>query len=374
MADPPPPPPPPTDVGAQPPGWGTPPSGWGAPPPAWGGQPPGWGAPPPGWGGQPPGWGAQQPGWNAGFMPSQVGSGRFRSMSVGEWLDATFTLYRRNFVLIASISAVVQIPYGLLTLILFEVSGIAGFVSSPFGSLNPQTATRAQEIAQLNSLLGVLAVSGGVLLLAALVVFPLGEAATTRTVSDRYLDRPSSLRTAYRAAWGRLRSLIAMILLLIVFYAGCALVLTLVFVLLALVGGPVVGAVIAFVGFGVLALLIAANFPFALAAPAVVLERVSGWRGLKRSWQLVRPRFWANFGRLLLLALIATIISGVLATILQLPGTALDPHNAFVFDQIASAVARVFVGPITYIGVTLLYYDARIRKEGFDIEMLASSL
>ena len=307
-------------------------------------------------------------------MPSQVGSGRFRSMSVGEWLDATFTLYRRNFVLIASISAVVQIPYALLTLILFEVSGITGFVNSPFGSLNPQTATRAQEIAQLNSLLGALAVSGGVLLLAALIVFPLGEAATTRAVSDRYLDRPASLRTAYRAAWGRLRSLIAMILLLIVLYAGCAAVLTLVFLLFALVGGPVVGAVIAIIGFGVLALLIAANFPFALAAPAVVLERVSGWRGLKRSWQLVRPRFWANFGRLLLLALIATIISGVLATIFQLPGTALDPHNAFVFDQIASAIARVFVGPITYIGVTLLYYDARIRKEGFDIEMLASSL
>ncbi len=307
-------------------------------------------------------------------MPSEVGSGRFRSMSVGEWLDATFTLYRRNFVLIASISAVVQIPYALLTLILFELSGIAGFVSAPFGSLNPQTATRAQEIAQLNSLLGALAVSGGVLLVAALVVFPLGEAATTRTVSDRYLDRPASLRTAYRAAWGRLRSLIALILLLVVFYAVCALAIALVFVLLALVGGPVLGGVVALVGLVLLVVLIGANFPFALGAPAVVLERVSGWRGLKRSWQLVRPRFWPNLGRLLLLALIAYIISRVLATILQLPGAALDPNNAFVFGQIANTIASIFVGPITYIGVTLLYYDARIRKEGFDIEMLASSL
>ncbi len=45
-----------------------------------------------------------------------------------------------------------------------------------------------------------------------------------------------------------------------------------------------------------------------------------------------------------------------------------------MFDQVATALAAVFVGPITYIGVTLLYYDARIRKEGFDIEMLARSL
>ena len=53
---------------------------------------------------------------------------------------------------------------------------------------------------------------------------------------------------------------------------------------------------------------------------------------------------------------------------------ALFPTNSFVFDQVASAIAAVFVGPITYIGVTLLYYDIRIRKEGFDIEMLARSL
>ena len=104
----------------------------------WGSPPPGWGSPPPGWG-QPPAWGAPQPGWNPGFMPSQVGSGRFRSMSVGEWLDATFTLYRRNFALIASISAVVQIPYALLTWLLFELTGVATFVRSPFASLGAQT-------------------------------------------------------------------------------------------------------------------------------------------------------------------------------------------------------------------------------------------
>ena len=62
-------------------------------------------------------------------------------MSVGEWLDATFTMYRRNFALIASISAVVQIPYALLTLVLFEITGLGAFVRSPFSSFNGQTLT-----------------------------------------------------------------------------------------------------------------------------------------------------------------------------------------------------------------------------------------
>src|ERR1700692_5023579 len=104
MTDQPPPPsPPPADLGASPPGWGSPPGG-GSPPPGWGSPPPGWGSPPPGWGSPPGAWGSPQPGWNPGFMPSQVGSGRFRSMSVGEWLGAPFTLSRGNFSLIASVS------------------------------------------------------------------------------------------------------------------------------------------------------------------------------------------------------------------------------------------------------------------------------
>src|ERR1035441_8578604 len=161
MTDQPPPPaPPPADLGAPPPGWASPPGAWGTP----------------------------QPGWNPGLMPSQVGSGRFRSMSVGEWLDATFTLYRRNFALIASISAVVQIPYALLTWLLFELTGVATFVRSPFSSFSAQTITPAQAQQLLNSYLGVLAVTVGLVLVSLLVIVPLGEAATTRAVSDRSLD------------------------------------------------------------------------------------------------------------------------------------------------------------------------------------------
>ena len=111
-----------------------------------------------------------------------------------------------------------------------------------------------------------------------------------------------------------------------------------------------------------------------VAVPAIVLERVSGWGGLQRSWRLISGRFWPTFGRMLLLGLITSIISSVIAAVFELPGVALLPNNLFVFDQVASAIAAVFVGPITYIGVTLLYYDIRIRKEGFDIEMLARSL
>jgi hypothetical protein len=296
-------------------------------------------------------------------------------MSVGEWLDATFTLYRRNFVLIASISAVVQIPYALLTWLLFSLTGVAAFVRSPLASLGTTTITPAQAQHLLNSYLGVLAVALGLILVSLLVVVPLGEAATTRAVSDRYLDRPSSLLSAYRAAWSRLGALISMILILVGAYAGSLAAVIGLVALLGAVGAGGLGALLAIVAFVALVpVLIVIYVRTVVAVPAIVLERVSGWRGLQRSWQLISGRFWPTFGRMLLLALIASIISSVVAAIFEIPGAALAPGNTFVFDQVASAVAAVFVGPITYIGVTLLYYDIRIRKEGFDIEMLARSL
>lgn len=308
-------------------------------------------------------------------MPSQVGSGRFRSMSVGEWLDATFSLYRRNFVLIASISAVVQIPYALLTLLLYEVTGLGAFVRSPFGSVNTTTLTPAQAQALLNSLVGVLAVSAGLLILTAVVVLPLGEAATTRAVSDRYLDRKTTLQAAYRAALGRLGSLIMMSLILAGAYLACVAAVVLLVILFAAIGaGSAGGAIAILAGIALIPALIIVVVRTVIAAPAIVIERVSGWRGLKRSWHLVGGRFWPTFGRILLLGLISGIISSVVTAIFELPGSAIDPSNTFIFSQVASGIAAVFVGPITYIGVTLLYYDARIRKEGFDIEMLASSL
>lgn len=296
-------------------------------------------------------------------------------MAVGEWLDATFSLYRRNFILIASISAVVQIPYALITLLLYEVTGLGTFVRSPFASFNPQTITPAQEQMLLNTFVGVFFVSAALLLVTAVVVLPLGEAATTRSVSDRYLDRPTSLRAAYRAALSRLGSLIMMSLILGGAYIGCILAIFLIVFLFTLLGVGGLGAglaVLAVVALIPIAIMVAVRT--AIAAPAIVLERVSGWRGLQRSWSLIGGRFWPTLGRILLLALISGIVSSVVAAIIDVPGAAIDPGNSFIYDQLASAIAAIFVGPITYIGVTLLYYDARIRKEGFDIEMLASSL
>ena len=300
-------------------------------------------------------------------------------MSVGELLDATFSLYRRNFLLIAAISAIVQVPYAVLQFVLYQLFGLNTLLRSPFTRLNiapgqSQQVTTQQLQDYLNSFGAFFVVVAVLALVGVFIVLPLATAATTRAVSDRYLERPASVGSSYAAALRRMRALIWQSLILLGgFLLVYALAIGLV-VALSLVAGA------AAAGLGIL--LVIAAIPFvlfvyvrtSLAPPAIVLENLSGWRGLVRSWNLVRGFSWRILGIRILIVLITGIIGGLLVGLLSLAGAGLDLNGQFIVQQAASAVISVLIGPVTYIAVTLLYYDTRIRKEGFDIEMLARSL
>jgi hypothetical protein len=359
MPEAPPPPEPPPAPGYLPPPPLYPPAGWGVAPGGYGA--PGYGQPPPGF--MPYGW-----------IPAQgpVGSGRFRAMSLGELLDAVFSLYRRNFLLIAAISAVVQVPYAVISTALLELTGAYTFISrSSTFTVTPGQQTLSPE--QVQQFVGLSVVEVVLALLTTLVVLPLAIAATTRAVSDRYLDNETSLGASYRAAFARFGALMWQSFLLFAGAVGLLVALSGV-VLLGVLLGPA-GILLTLAGIvGAVVVLLMVYVRTSLAAPAIVLEHLSGWDGLKRSWNLVHGHSWRIFGIRLLIVLITAIISGIVATLLSLAGSGLDSNGQFLVTEVAGAFASVFVSPITYIAVTLLYYDTRIRKEGFDIEMLARSL
>lgn len=308
-----------------------------------------------------------------------LGSGRFRAMNLGELFDAAFSLYRRNFVLIAAISAIVQVPYAVVAFVLYQAANYAGLqdqLQNAQQSLSNPAQPLTQEQLQpiLNALGPILLISAILALISIFLVLPLAEAATTRAVSDRYLDRPASIGSSYRAALGRLGPLVLQSLILglgIAVLLAAAFALT---VVLAAALGAAGIALILLVWLAAAALMLVVYVRTSLAAPAIVLERLSGWRGLVRSWNLVSGLFWRLLGIRLLLGLITGIISAIVVFIISFAGVGLDTNARFILQEIASAFAAVFVSPITYIAVTLLYYDARIRKEGFDIEMLAQTL
>ena len=386
--DSPPPPPPPEESPV--PGWNP---GSNAPPrwnPGGPGSPPGWNPaprkgdwpppPPPGWPAPPAGyppnaapgayWNPAVPGTHAGGW--STGSG-LRPRGVGELLDGAFTLYRRNFMLLVAIAAVVQVPFALLSLLAFEVADIGGRITS-LQTLTRQISNQGNTItpdqtSQLLSDIGAaIAYFAAIYVVQFLVVYPLSQAATTTAVSARYLDQATSVRASYAAALARWRALVAMVMWLVL-----------------MVAGPLAAGILFAVATGstaFLALMVLAVFVFAaivlvrttVAPQAIVLEKLNGWAGIRRSFHLSNRSAWRIFGIRLLLGLIQGIAGGVIILPVNavVAGASLTTQN--VVGQVGQAVVAVFIAPITLVTLTLLYYDLRIRREGFDIEMLASSL
>jgi hypothetical protein len=45
-----------------------------------------------------------------------------------------------------------------------------------------------------------------------------------------------------------------------------------------------------------------------------------------------------------------------------------------VLDYLAGFIVGVLTGPLATIGIALVYYDERVRKEAFDLQLMMSSL
>jgi uncharacterized membrane protein len=117
-----------------------------------------------------------------------------------------------------------------------------------------------------------------------------------------------------------------------------------------------------------------------LATPIIVLEtNASASAALGRSWALTKGSRGKIFALLLTLVVLLYIpifaISVVGAMLLPAATdiTALAGSSR-LFIIAVGGVVQMFVYPMLYCVLTIAYYDLRVRKEGFDLEVLASSL
>ena len=76
----------------------------------------------------------------------------------------------------------------------------------------------------------------------------------------------------------------------------------------------------------------------------------------------------------LLVLLITAVLSGIISGLLNLFTQVGDVTTQLALTQLAQLIAAVVIQPIVLITVVLLYYDQRIRREAFDIEMLTATL
>ena len=115
---------------------------------------------------------------------------------------------------------------------------------------------------------------------------------------------------------------------------------------------------------------------FAVALPVLMTEGLRGRKALSRSFGLVRGRWWRT-GILLVVAFVLTSIVGGIITFAVAAVAFARPDNPFVLFAIgalSSTAGALITTPFSAAYHTVLYFDLRVRKEAFDLQLLAQSL
>ena len=265
-----------------------------------------------------------------------------RPLSLGELLDRTFFLYRRHFLLFAGIAA---IPYSFFFVMNLATSLLPVFArSAASGHMRSAGVVAATLSDGLFSFVAVIA--GG-------IAFLFSVGATVYAVSEIYTGRQTSIRESLRRVRGK---------------TG------IIFGVLILSGLVLVAGFIAFIVPGIYLMC-----RICVATPAALLEDISPSESIRRSFALTR-----NFaGRAFMIYLLYfAMVWGVVA-VFQFPFMLLFAVAAkqmqlrvllTVLMQVGNFIGSVLVAPVSTIGFALFYYDLRVRKEAFDLQMMMQAI
>lgn len=251
---------------------------------------------------------------------------RLESMSFGMILDRTINLFFKNFGLLVGIIVVPQI--------LIRLSGLlyTNLISHSFDS---------------DSFFRIYLYLPFIMLIY-LLIFSISSSAVTVAISSRYLGKEITIVRAYKIAFRRLG---------------------------VLLGAWIVAVILIFLGYflfvipGIILMIL-----FSLLTPVVMLESLTASQSRKRARELIKGHCWKAFWLLVIYyALYYAIYYGLCFLAGLFSGFIMNfPYSTIA--QLINAVLSIVTAPIPAIIIILVYYNQRIRKEGFDLALLAEAL
>jgi len=311
-------------------------------------------------------------------------------MTLGTILGASFRVLRRNPRPVVGFSLIIHAIVLLITLVvtgLFTVNALNGYFqavsSGNFTQASASSAIGSFVLAEVGAVVtGLFAYAGQAIL----------QGIVTMDVARGTLGEKLPLRALWGRARGRILVLVGWALLVV----GVALVALVVMfggdVLLFAVGGTagiaigIILLILIFAGGAVLAALLWTKL--SLVPSALVLERLPLGQAIRRSWSLTRGFFWRTFG----IELLVAVMVGIAASIVELPVTivveiltllanptgvsnsASSLTSVFGATEIAGSIATAIAETITAIiaaaSTALIYIDLRMRKEGLDLQLV----
>lgn len=267
-------------------------------------------------------------------MPATSYTPQLRPLSVGEILDAGFRLLRYRFGTLMLCVLVPVVPLTIVATILQASTDENAF------DLN-STTTSDSGSAVVGALLGAFLQGAAI---------ALGVAACIKVISAAYLGDRAGVGDSLRYGMSRI---------------------------LALMGAYVLVTLILIPSF--IALIIPGIYlaiKLAVTFPAVIVERAGPGTAIGRSFNLMRGNWWRAFAVVVVVFLIEIVINFAVVSVL-IPAVLADDVSE-VTVAILTTIVNIIVFSITYplwaSVLTVLYYDLRVRNEGFDLQLLAQGV
>jgi len=281
-------------------------------------------------------------------------------MTVGDILDRSIQLYKSNFLKFVGVVLLVKGPYLILGYVLTKLI-LLFFAEVPYAS--------EKDTAQIASYGATIIAFSFIRLLELLFVGPILIAAMTMAISERFLNRDIGVAEAYKKILRRFLPLLGTVLL-----TGMIISMVLLFCVLLgsfmLLVGAQPGLILVIAGV-ILACVLWVQYAF--ISQTVVIEGEGGFSAMKRSKYLVKGFFFKAFVLLILIFIAIALITEIVALGIERGLFFLGQYSSLLAEG-ASNVVSVLLEPFRIAAITLLYYDFRIRKEGFDLEIMAEEL
>jgi len=281
-------------------------------------------------------------------MSAQASAPQLRPLGIGEILDVGLKIYFRNWLTLFKIVVFVVLPAEILANVV-EVSALPSNVTissgDPFGGSFTTEGTISRQDA-ITVLVGYV--------IAILINFVAGrfaQAGCFRAVADAYLGEEVGWRSSLRFALRRLPAVVAV----------------------AILSGIIVGI-------GTLLCVVPGIYfyvAFAVAVPVLLVEGAGPSRALGRSRELVRGRWWGTCGvavvGYLLVSIVSVALTGLVVGV-AFANPARNTVTGFILNTLAGTIGSMIATPAAAAFITVLYIDLRVRKEGFDLLLLARRL
>lgn len=305
---------------------------------------------------------------------------RLRPRTVAEVLDQAFRLYRKHFLTLIAIIAVVHVPLQLLT------QGITAFFVGDVLALAEETSSGSFSSGRANEVLSYLLVFYVVIIGLALLnglLQKLSEGALTSAVADSHLDKPVTFSTAYRRMLQSVGPLLGLIALQTLITLGVLLPIALVFFLAfgltansgteGFGGGLFCLSCLLIIPAMVALIYIAVRLT--VTTPALIVENLGPMQAIRRSWSLIQTYWWRTLGLLAVLWLLDLVIEQGPASLVSAIVSAMAPANTtlqLLISGVVTTITTMIFLPLQLVAITLYYFDLRVRKEGYDLETAMS--